>query len=176
MYTLGIAVDDEVARSAAFQRVTFSITVDHIVSVSPFDVNREWMNENFGNGAENKLVPAFVPVKLGPYLGESQFFVLPKKIETTCRWWTEGKDSYEFKVCTRCYKRRPNPKDGSQQWQPDKNIWVMGGRVSKGGDVVRLFLSSHLAGACKSVRQPTPMPTVLEDSFIFILSEVAEEI
>lgn len=39
--TLGIAVDDEVARrSAAFQRVTFSITVDHIVSVSPFDVNR----------------------------------------------------------------------------------------------------------------------------------------
>lgn len=40
MYTLGIAVDDEVARSAAFQRVTFSITVDHIVSVSPFDVNR----------------------------------------------------------------------------------------------------------------------------------------
>ncbi|KAH0658724.1 hypothetical protein KY285_027264 [Solanum tuberosum] len=55
-------------------------------------------------------------------------------------------------------------------------IWVLGGRVSKGGDVVRLFLSSHLAGACKSVRQPTPMPTVLEDSFIFILSEVAEEI
>lgn len=37
----GLMFDDEVARrSAAFQRVTFSITVDYIVSVSPFDVNR----------------------------------------------------------------------------------------------------------------------------------------
>lgn len=35
----------------------------------------EWMNENFGNGAENKLVPAFVPVKLGPYLGEVSLFL-----------------------------------------------------------------------------------------------------
>lgn len=40
--TLGSLFDDEVAsRSAAFQRVTFSITVDHIVLVLPFDVCRQ---------------------------------------------------------------------------------------------------------------------------------------